>query len=155
MHDTLEYFKQDPIHRKYHHSKTHVGCCYSFQENFVLPLSHDEVVHGKGSLIGKMPGSERIASPTCVCYSGYMFAQPERSCCSWRRVWAGGEWAHDSSLEWHVLQYQTHSGMAKLGGQLTALPQRARFARARHQCRGLRWGTATTTSPARFRCAQK
>ena len=59
MHDTLEYFKQDPIHRKYHHSKLTFRMLYSFQENFVLPLSHDEVVHGKGSLIGKMPGDEK------------------------------------------------------------------------------------------------
>jgi len=69
MHDTLEYFSQDPIHRQYHHNKLTFRMLYSFQENFVLPLSHDEVVHGKGSLIGKMPGDECRNLPTCVCFS--------------------------------------------------------------------------------------
>src|ERR1700723_2357884 len=76
MHDTLEYFKQDPIHRKYHHSKLTFRMLYSFQENFVLPLSHDEVVHGKGSLIGKMPGSERDRFANLRLLFAYMYAQP-------------------------------------------------------------------------------
>jgi len=90
MHDTLEYFKQDPIHRKYHHSKLTFRMLYSFQENFVLPLSHDEVVHGKGSLIGKMPGSEKDRFANLRLLFGYMYAQPgKKFAVHGRRVWAG------------------------------------------------------------------
>jgi 1,4-alpha-glucan branching enzyme len=119
MHDTLEYFKQDPIHRKYHHSKLTFRMLYSFQENFVLPLSHDEVVHGKGSLIGKMPGSEKDRFANLRLLFGYMYAQPGK-----KLLFMGDEfgqvreWAHDTSLEWHVLQYPNHSGMQNWVGEL-------------------------------------
>src|SRR5882672_1068013 len=119
MHDTLEYFKQDPIHRKYHHSKLTFRMLYSFQENFVLPLSHDEVVHGKGSLIGKMPGSEHDRFANLRLLFGYMYAQPGK-----KLLFMGDEfgqvreWAHDTSLEWHVLQYPVHNGMQNWVGQL-------------------------------------
>jgi 1,4-alpha-glucan branching enzyme len=83
MHDTLKYMQADPVHRKYHHDKLTFSIWYAFTENFVLPLSHDEVVHGKGSLIGKMPGDDwqqfanlRLLSATCG-------RTPARSCCSW------------------------------------------------------------------------
>jgi 1,4-alpha-glucan branching enzyme len=112
MHDTLEYFKQDPIHRKYHHSKLTFRMLYSFQENFVLPLSHDEVVHGKGSLIGKMPGDEWQRFANLRLLFAYMYAQPGKKLmfmgCEFGQV---REWGHDSSLEWHVLQYPVHSGV--------------------------------------------
>jgi 1,4-alpha-glucan branching enzyme len=119
MHDTLEYFKQDPIHRKYHHSKLTFRMLYSFQENFVLPLSHDEVVHGKGSLIGKMPGSEHDRFANLRLLFAYMYAQPGK-----KLMFMGDEfgqvreWTHDSSLEWHVLQYPVHSGLQNWVGQL-------------------------------------
>jgi len=119
MHDTLEYFKQDPIHRKYHHSKLTFRMLYSFQENFVLPLSHDEVVHGKGSLIGKMPGDEKQRFANLRLLFAYMYAQPGK-----KLMFMGDEfgqvreWAHDTSLEWHVLQYATHSGLQEWVGQL-------------------------------------
>ena len=122
MHDTLEYFKQDPIHRKYHHSKLTFRMLYSFQENFVLPLSHDEVVHGKGSLIGKMPGDERQRFANLRLLFGYMYAQPGK-----KLLFMGDEfgqvreWAHDTSLEWHVLQYPVHSGVQEWVGQLNRL----------------------------------
>jgi 1,4-alpha-glucan branching enzyme len=122
MHDTLEYFKQDPIHRKYHHSKLTFRMLYSFQENFVLPLSHDEVVHGKGSLIGKMPGSERDRFGNLRLLFGYMYAQPGK-----KLLFMGNEfgqvreWAHDTSLEWHVLQYPHHSGLQNWVGELNRL----------------------------------
>jgi 1,4-alpha-glucan branching enzyme len=122
MHDTLEYFKQDPIHRKYHHSKLTFRMLYSFQENFVLPLSHDEVVHGKGSLIGKMPGDEKARFANLRLLFGYMYAQPGK-----KLLFMGDEfgqvreWAHDTSLEWHVLQYATHSGMQNWVGELNRL----------------------------------
>jgi 1,4-alpha-glucan branching enzyme len=119
MHDTLEYFQQDPIHRKYHHSKLTFRMLYSFQENFVLPLSHDEVVHGKGSLIGKMPGDEWQRFANLRLLFAYMYAQPGKKLmfmgCEFGQV---REWAHDSSLEWHVLQYLTHNGMQKWVAEL-------------------------------------
>jgi 1,4-alpha-glucan branching enzyme len=119
MHDTLEYFKQDPIHRKYHHSKLTFRMLYSFQENFVLPLSHDEVVHGKGSLIGKMPGDEWQRFANLRLLFAYMFAQPGKKLlfmgCEFGQV---REWAHDTSLEWDVLRYPVHSGMQKWVAEL-------------------------------------
>jgi 1,4-alpha-glucan branching enzyme len=119
MHDTLEYFKQDPIHRKYHHSKLTFRMLYSFQENFVLPLSHDEVVHGKGSLIGKMPGDEWQRFANLRLLFAYMYAQPGKKLmfmgCEFGQV---REWAHDTSLEWDVLQYPVHSGMQNWVAQL-------------------------------------
>lgn len=114
MHDTLEYFRQDPIHRKYHHNQLTFRMLYGFTENFVLPLSHDEVVHGKGSLIGKMPGDEWQRFANLRLLLGYMYAQPGK-----KLLFMGGEfgqvreWTHDSSLEWHVLQYPVHSGVQK------------------------------------------
>jgi 1,4-alpha-glucan branching enzyme len=122
MHDTLEYFKQDPIHRKYHHGKLTFRMLYSFLENFVLPLSHDEVVHGKGSLIGKMPGDEKQRFANLRLLFGYMYAQPGK-----KLMFMGDEfgqvreWAHDTSLEWHVLQYAVHSGLQNWVGQLNRL----------------------------------
>ena len=119
MHDTLEYFKQDPIHRKYHHSKLTFRMLYSFHENFVLPLSHDEVVHGKGSLIGKMPGDEWQRFANLRLLFAYMYAQPGK-----KLLFMGDEfgqvreWGHDSSLEWDVLRYPVHSGMQNWVGQL-------------------------------------
>jgi 1,4-alpha-glucan branching enzyme len=119
MHDTLEYFKNDPIHRKYHHSKLTFRMLYSFQENFVLPLSHDEVVHGKGSLIGKMPGDEWQRFANLRLLFAYMFAQPGKKLlfmgCEFGQV---REWAHDTSLEWDVLRYPLHSGMQKWVAEL-------------------------------------
>src|ERR1700722_1529074 len=112
MHDTLKYFQNDPIHRKYHHDKLTFRMLYSWHENFVLPLSHDEVVHGKGSLIGKMPGDEWQKFANLRLLFGYMYAQPGKKLlfmgCEFGQV---REWANDSSLEWHVLQYPTHRGV--------------------------------------------
>jgi len=112
MHDTLAYFSEDPIHRKYHHKQLTFRMLYGFTENFVLPLSHDEVVHGKGSLIGKMPGDEWQKFANLRLLFGYMYAQPGK-----KLLFMGGEfgqvreWAHDTSLEWHVLQYPVHRGV--------------------------------------------
>ena len=112
MHDTLSYFSHDPIHRKFHHNLLTFRTLYGFTENFVLPLSHDEVVHGKGSLIGKMHGDEWQRFANLRVLYGYMFAQPGK-----KLLFMGGEfgqvreWAHDTSLEWHVLQYPVHRGM--------------------------------------------
>ena len=112
MHDTLEYFRNDPIHRKYHHTQLTFRMLYSFHENFVLPLSHDEVVHGKGSLIGKMPGDEWQRFANLRLLFSYMYAQPGK-----KLVFMGGEigqvreWAHDSSVDWDVVHYPYHRGV--------------------------------------------
>src|SRR5579872_6186615 len=119
MHDTLSYFSQDPIHRRYHHNQLTFRMLYGFTENFVLPLSHDEVVHGKGSLVGKMPGDEWQRFANLRLLFGYMFAQPGKKMlfmgCEFGQV---REWAHDTSLEWDVLQYPVHYGMQNWVAQL-------------------------------------
>jgi 1,4-alpha-glucan branching enzyme len=112
MHDTLSYFSHDPIYRTYHHNQLTFRMLYGFTENFVLPLSHDEVVHGKGSLIGKMPGDEWQRFANLRLLYGYMYGQPGK-----KLLFMGDEfgqvreWTHDSSLEWHVLQYPLHRGV--------------------------------------------
>jgi 1,4-alpha-glucan branching enzyme len=112
MHDTLQYFRTDPIFRKYHHNKLTFSLWYAFTENFVLPLSHDEVVHGKGSLIGKMHGDEWQQFANLRLLFGYMWSHVGK-----KLLFMGGEfgqkreWQHDESLEWHVLQYPLHAGV--------------------------------------------
>jgi 1,4-alpha-glucan branching enzyme len=114
MHDTLKYFSRDPLYRKYHHDQLTFSIWYAFFENFLLPLSHDEVVHGKGALIGKMPGDEWQRCANLRLLAGYMFGHPGR-----KLLFMGGEfgqwneWNHDESLEWHALQYQTHQGIQR------------------------------------------
>jgi 1,4-alpha-glucan branching enzyme len=112
MHDTLEYMTKDPIYRKYHHNNLTFRLIYAFFENFILPLSHDEVTHGKGALLGKMPGDDWQKFANLRLLLGYMYAQPGK-----KLLFMGGEfgqwreWAHDESLEWHLLQYLPHSGL--------------------------------------------
>ena len=114
MHDTLKYFQTDPIHRRYHHNQLTFSIWYAFTENFVLPLSHDEVVHGKGSLLGKMAGDEWQQFANLRLLFGYMWAHPGK-----QMLFMGGElaqrreWQHDESLEWHVLQYPFHAGVQR------------------------------------------
>jgi 1,4-alpha-glucan branching enzyme len=104
MHDTLRYFKNDPVHRKYRHDELTFSLWYAFHENFVLPLSHDEVVHGKGSLIGRMPGDAWQQFANLRLLFAVLWAHPGK-----KLLFMGGEfgqrreWTHDSSLEWHVL----------------------------------------------------
>ncbi len=111
MHDTLAYFSRDPLYRKFHHNQLTFSVWYAFHENFVLPLSHDEVVHGKGALIGKMPGDEWQQFANLRLLFGYMWAHPGK-----KLLFMGGEfgqkreWQHEESLEWHVLQYPLHAG---------------------------------------------
>ena len=119
MHDTLKYFSFDPIHRKFHHDRLTFRMLYSYHENFVLPLSHDEVVHGKGSLIGKMPGDEWQRFANLRLLFGYMYAQPGKKLLFMGDEFAQvSEWQHDNSLEWHVLQYPVHYGMQQWVEQL-------------------------------------
>jgi len=114
MHDTLYFLQRDPIHRKYHHNQLTFRMMYAFFENFVLPLSHDEVVHGKGSLLGKMPGDDWQKFANLRLLYGYMYVQPGK-----KLLFMGGEigqwaeWQHDHSIEWHLLQYAPHQGVQR------------------------------------------
>jgi len=112
MHDTLAYFQEAPQHRKFHQEKITFRPMYAFSENFVLPFSHDEVVHGKGSLLAKMPGDEWQQFANLRLLLGYLWGQPGK-----KLLFMGGElgvrreWAHDSELEWFVLDYPYHRGV--------------------------------------------
>jgi 1,4-alpha-glucan branching enzyme len=114
MHDTLLYFSKDPIHRKHHHRHLTFGLLYAFSERFILPFSHDEVVHGKGSMIGKMPGDEWQKFANLRLLYGLMYAYPGK-----KLLFMGGEfgqwreWNHDISLDWHILQYGSHKGLLR------------------------------------------
>jgi 1,4-alpha-glucan branching enzyme len=114
MHDTLKYFSEDPLYRKYHHNQLTFSLWYAFYENFVLPLSHDEVTYGKGALIGKMPGDEWQKYANLRLLFGYMYGHPGKKLMfmgaefgQWR------EWYHEESLEWHALQYPSHQGVQR------------------------------------------
>jgi len=121
MHDTLHYFKLDPIHRKYHQDEITFSVIYAFTENFMLPLSHDEVVHGKGSLMGRMPGDEWRRFANLRLMYGYMFMHPGT-----KLLFMGGEfgqsaeWNHDRSLDWHLLDQGYHRGVLTLIKDLNA-----------------------------------
>ncbi len=122
MHDTLRFMQQDPIHRRYHHNDLTFGLLYAFTENFILPISHDEVVHGKGSLLGRMPGDEWQRFANLRAYLGFMYGHPGKKLlfmgCEFGQV---GEWNHDASLDWHVLQYPVHDGVRRLVRDLNRL----------------------------------
>ncbi len=121
MHDTLDYFSKDPVFRKFHHEQLTFGLWYAFTENFVLPFSHDEVVHGKGSLIGKMPGNDWEKFANLRLLLGYMYGHPGK-----KLLFMGGEfgqwneWNHDASLDWHLLNHAPHRGIRKWVGDLNA-----------------------------------
>jgi 1,4-alpha-glucan branching enzyme len=114
MHDTLRYFTHEPVHRKYHHDQLTFSLWYAFHENFVLPLSHDEVVHGKGSLLGRMPGDDWQKFANLRALYGYMWTHPGK-----KLLFMGGEfgqwreWNHDQSLDWHLLEYAPHQGLRR------------------------------------------
>ena len=122
MHDTLSYFTNDPIHRHYHHHHLSFGLLYLFSENFILPFSHDEVVHGKSSLLYKMPGDEWQRFANLRLLYTYMFTYPGKKLlfmgCEFGQ---GNEWNHDEALDWYVLQYPHHAGVKKLVSDLNEL----------------------------------
>jgi 1,4-alpha-glucan branching enzyme len=122
MNDTLRYMAKDPVYRKYEHGALTFSMIYAFSENFILPLSHDEVVHGKGSLLDKMPGDLWQKMANLRLLYGYMYAHPGKKLlfmgselAQWR------EWGHDSSLDWHLLQWRDHQGILQLIRDLNAL----------------------------------
>ena len=122
MNDTLKYFSQDPIHRKFHHNRMTFSMLYAFTENFVLPFSHDEVVHGKASLINKMPGDLWQQFANLRLLYAYMFAHPGKKLMFMGGEFAQrGEWTPDVSLEWYLLEYDTHRGVQALAGDLNAI----------------------------------
>ena len=122
MHDTLAYLSEDPINRKYHHNKMTFGLLYAFSENFVLPLSHDEVVHGKGSLISKMPGDGWQRFANLRAYLGFMWGHPGKKLLFMGSEFAQErEWNHDQSLDWHLLDQPRHAGMQRLVAELNHL----------------------------------
>jgi 1,4-alpha-glucan branching enzyme len=111
MHDTLDYFSKDPIHRRYHHDRLTFRMLYAFSENFMLPLSHDEVVHGKGSLIGKMSGDEWQRFANLRLLLGYQYAQAGKKLLFMGgEIGQGREWNHDGQVEWDLLRYPLHEG---------------------------------------------
>ncbi|MBI4431050.1 MAG: 1,4-alpha-glucan branching protein GlgB [Candidatus Omnitrophica bacterium] len=122
MHDTLTYMTKEPVHRKYHHSELTFRMLYAFTENFVLPLSHDEVVHGKAALLSKMPGDDWQKFANLRLLFGYMYGQPGK-----KLLFMGGEfgqwreWYHDESLDWHLTQYDRHKGIQKWVKDLNVL----------------------------------
>lgn len=124
MHDTLQYMQQDPLHRKHHHDKMTFGMVYAFSEQFVLPLSHDEVVHGKGSLLGKMPGDDWQRFANLRAYFGFMWGHPGK-----KLLFMGGEfaqereWRFEHSLDWHLLDDARHQGVQRLVRDLNAVYQ--------------------------------
>ncbi len=114
MHDTLRYFSKDPVHRRFHHNDLTFRMMYAFTENFVLPLSHDEVVHGKGSLIGKMPGDEWRRFANLRLLYAHMYSQPGK-----KMIFMGGdiaqyrEWNHDTELDWNLLDFASHASLQR------------------------------------------
>ena len=122
MHDTLNYFSKDPVHRHFHHDRLTFGLLYLFSENFVLPFSHDEVVHGKSSMLHKMPGDEWQRFANLRLLYTYMFTYPGKKLlfmgCEFGQ---GDEWNHDKALDWYVLQYPLHAGVKKLVTDLNHL----------------------------------
>ena len=122
MHDTLEYMRHEPVYRKYHHDRLTFSIWYAFSENFVLPLSHDEVVYGKGSLIGKMPGDIWQQFANLRALYGYMWGHPGK-----KLLFMGGEfgqrreWTHEGQLEWGVLEHPEHAGVQRWVSDLNAL----------------------------------
>jgi len=122
MNDTLDYFARDPVHRRYHHRDITFGFLYAWSEHFVLPLSHDEVVHGKGSMLAKMPGDDWQKFANLRALYAYMWARPGK-----KMIFMGsefgqwGEWNHDHSLEWHLLQYDPHRQLQAFVRELNRL----------------------------------
>jgi 1,4-alpha-glucan branching enzyme len=122
MHDMLEYMRQDPVYRRWAHNKITFSMLYAFHENFILPFSHDEVVHGKRAMLDKMPGDAWQKFANLRALYGYMFSHPGK-----KLMFMGGEigqwreWDHDGSIDWNLLEYPLHDGLRRLVRDLNTL----------------------------------
>ena len=122
MNDSLAYVEKDPAYRKYHHGEMTFSMIYAFDENFILPLSHDEVVHGKHSLLYKMPGDEWQQAANLRCYTAFMWGHPGKKInFMGNEIAQGNEWNHDISLDWHLLDFPKHKGQQELTKALNQL----------------------------------
>jgi len=144
MHDTLRYISHEPVHRSYHHDDLTFGLLYAFSERFILPISHDEVVYGKGSLLGRMPGDRWQRFANLRVYLAFMWTHPGK-----KLLFMGSEfgqpeeWNHDAELAWHLLEEPMHAGVRRLLGDLNALLRNARALYARDfTADGFRWVVA-------------
>jgi len=152
MHDTLAYLAQEPVHRRWHHDKLTFGLLYAWSENFILPLSHDEVVHGKGSLLGRVPGDAWQRFATLRAYYGFMWGYPGK-----KLLFMGGEfaqqaeWNHDRALDWQLLDAPAHRGVQGLVGDLNRA-YRAHPALHARDCEpdGFRWIVADDADASVF-----
>jgi 1,4-alpha-glucan branching enzyme len=141
MNDTLRYMQKDPIYRRHHHNDMTFGLAYAWSENYILPISHDEVVHGKGSMISKMPGAGDEKFANLRAYYGFMWGHPGKKLLFMGQEFAqGAEWDHDSSLDWHLLDRVPHMGVQALVRDLNRLYARTP-ALHRNDCRpeGFEW----------------
>jgi len=141
MHDTLDYMARDPIHRRWNHDKLTFGLLYAFAENFVLPISHDEVVHGKGSVIGKMPGDEWQRFANARAYYGFMWGHPGKKLLFMGQEFGQTtEWNSDEALPWWLLDHWPHQGLKALVGDLNRLYRDTPALHARDcEAEGFRW----------------
>ncbi|MCP5474872.1 MAG: 1,4-alpha-glucan branching protein GlgB [Rhodanobacteraceae bacterium] len=141
MNDTLRYIAEDPVHRRWHHDKLSFGLVYAFSENFVLPISHDEVVHGKGSMLAKMPGDDWQRFANLRAYYGFMWGHPGKKLLFMGQEFAQPqEWNHEQALPWHLLNEPRHAQVQRLIGDLNRL-YRAQSALHRLDCEtaGFQW----------------
>jgi 1,4-alpha-glucan branching enzyme len=122
MHDTLVYMSKDPVHRRWHHHQMTFGLLYAFTENFILPLSHDEVVHGKGTILGRMPGDAWQKFANLRAYYAFMWGHPGKKLLFMGQEFGqGAEWNADASLDWHLLEIDWHKGVQRLVKDLNRL----------------------------------
>jgi len=152
MNDTLDYISRDPVHRRFHHHQITFGLYYAFSENFILPISHDEVVHGKGSLLTRMPGEGAQKFANMRAYLGFMWAHPGKKLLFMGQEFAQGrEWSHQTSLDWHLLDHPWHAGMQTLVRDLNRL-YRGTPALHQRDCRadGFDWVEAGAASESVF-----
>ena len=151
MHDTLRFIEHDPIHRAYHHDDMTFGLLYAFSERFILPISHDEVVHGKGSLIAKMPGDRWQKFANLRAYLGFMWSHPGKKLLFMGcEIAQEREWNHDTELDWFLLDDPAHAGIQRLVRDLNrTLSRRAVAASCATASRRAFAGSSATTAPTR------
>ncbi|WP_372880428.1 1,4-alpha-glucan branching protein GlgB [Psychromonas sp.] len=141
MHDTLSYIETDPMYRKYHHHEMTFAMVYHYNEHFVLPISHDEVVHGKNSMLGKMPGDEWQAAANLRAYMGYMYAHPGKKLnFMGTEIAQTSEWNHNTGLDWHLLEFDKHKGQKLLTSDLNRIyKNNSAFYEADYDHKGFEW----------------